>query len=48
MEVNSYAFQSIREDSISKNNKRITMAQFENGFWKDSFGHNNQSIPVIF
>ena len=23
--------------SISKNNKKITMAQFENGLWKESF-----------
>ena len=25
------------EESILKNNKRITMAQYENDFWMDSF-----------
>ena len=39
-----------REESILKNNKRITMAQYENNLRRtvSKIGHNNQSICVIF
>ena len=31
-----------REEYISKNNKRITMVQYENNLWKDSFVNRAQ------
>ena len=34
-----------REESTSKNNKRITMAQYENDHWKDSF-INRAQYPI--
>ena len=30
------------EESISENNKRITMVQYENSLWKDNFVNQTQ------